>query len=129
MRDEARRKALLENRLEEANTLAESKDNELDSLRAELLQEQQLRKAAETQAANLQRENDVLKSSVSQATDSDSAAGQRVAALEAEVQRLQSSGAAAAAQAEEVVGGLSSEIDSLKAEIASTKDRHAEELQ
>lgn len=128
VRDDARRKAQLENRLEEAKMLAESKDAELEALRAELAKEQQLRKTAETNAATLQREVEVLKLSVNKATGADSAAGARVAALEKEVERLQCS-AVEAAQAEEVISGLSSEIDALKAELASTKERHAEELQ
>ena len=98
-RDESRRKALLENRLTEAETQVQAKDEEIAVLRQDLAKQQQLRAEAEELAASLQQQISALKADASKSADAGNVSEQ-----------------------------LTAEVDMLKSELASLKERHAEEL-
>ena len=63
MREESRMKAMLENRLEEAESNAQLHESEVNSLRQQLAEEQAKRKAAEEEVASLKSEVSAAKAS------------------------------------------------------------------
>jgi len=110
MRDESRFKAQLENRLAEAEKVAQASVSELDELRQQLAEEQKLRQAAEEKAAKLEAEVVQVQQSAGSDTASLSAEREKTAALETEL------------------GSLRAEAEQLKQDSSAAEQRHAEEL-
>ena len=110
MRDESRFKAQLENRLAEAEKVAQASVSELDELRQQLAEEQKLRQAAEEKAAKLEAEVAQVPQSAGSDTASLSAEREKTAALETEL------------------GSLRAEAEQLKQDSSAAEQRHAEEL-
>ena len=110
MRDESRFKAQLENRLAEAEKVAQASVSELDELRQQLAEEQKLRQAAEEKAAKLEAEVVQVQQSAGSDTASLSAEREKTVALETEL------------------GSLRAEAEQLKQDSSAAEQRHAEEL-
>ena len=104
-RDESRLKAMLENRLEEAEASVHSRELELESLRQQLQEEQRLR--AEQQELRERAEA-------------------RVAALASEMSEMKTH--AVTSEADSTRAALEVEVAQLKTDIATLSERHAEEL-